>query len=70
MTKRLLKIIVVVVVQVPVLQYLFYLTQMGIAMSPLSNNSLFISYQRNPLHEYHQKVSLIFFFFSGGWARF
>uniref|UniRef100_A0A1I7XC82 AMP deaminase n=1 Tax=Heterorhabditis bacteriophora TaxID=37862 RepID=A0A1I7XC82_HETBA len=36
-------------------QYLFYLTQMGIAMSPLSNNSLFISYQRNPLPEYLQK---------------
>lgn len=43
--------------KVPVLQYLFYLTQMGIAMSPLSNNSLFISYQRNPLPEYLQKVS-------------
>ncbi|KHJ87052.1 putative AMP deaminase [Oesophagostomum dentatum] len=41
--------------KVPVLQYLFYLTQMGIAMSPLSNNSLFISYQRNPLPEYLQK---------------
>ncbi|KAK6012605.1 putative AMP deaminase, partial [Ostertagia ostertagi] len=41
--------------KVPVLQYLFYLTNMGIAMSPLSNNSLFISYQRNPLPEYLQK---------------
>ncbi|GMT32772.1 hypothetical protein PFISCL1PPCAC_24069, partial [Pristionchus fissidentatus] len=41
--------------KVPVLQYLFYLTQTGIAMSPLSNNSLFISYQRNPLFEYLQK---------------
>ncbi|CAI2337749.1 unnamed protein product [Caenorhabditis sp. 36 PRJEB53466] len=41
--------------KVPVLQYLFYLTQIGIAMSPLSNNSLFISYQRNPLPEYLQK---------------
>ncbi|CAI4225945.1 unnamed protein product [Auanema sp. JU1783] len=41
--------------KVPVLQYLFYLTQTGIAMSPLSNNSLFISYQRNPLPEYLQK---------------
>nr|XP_055073443.1 AMP deaminase 2 isoform X3 [Misgurnus anguillicaudatus] len=36
----------------PVLQYLFYLAQIGIAMSPLSNNSLFLSYHRNPLHEY------------------
>ncbi|CAJ0566940.1 unnamed protein product, partial [Mesorhabditis spiculigera] len=40
---------------VPVLQYLYYLVQMGIAMSPLSNNSLFVSYQRNPMHEFMQK---------------
>ncbi|PRP81669.1 AMP deaminase [Planoprotostelium fungivorum] len=33
----------------PVLQYLFYLSQIGIAVSPLSNNSLFLSYNRNPL---------------------
>ncbi|KAK5582376.1 hypothetical protein RB653_003959 [Dictyostelium firmibasis] len=32
----------------PVLQYLYYLTQIGIAMSPLSNNSLFLTYHRNP----------------------
>mmetsp|Transcript_1531 Transcript_1531/g.2032 ORF Transcript_1531/g.2032 Transcript_1531/m.2032 type:complete len:727 (-) Transcript_1531:42-2222(-) len=32
----------------PVLQYLFYLTQIGIHMSPLSNNSLFLSYEKNP----------------------
>ncbi|CAJ0566946.1 unnamed protein product, partial [Mesorhabditis spiculigera] len=41
--------------KVPVLQYLYYLVQMGIAMSPLSNNSLFVSYQRNPMHEFMQK---------------
>ncbi|VDK57302.1 unnamed protein product [Anisakis simplex] len=41
--------------KVPVLQYLFYLTQIGIAMSPLSNNSLFISYYRNPLPDFHMK---------------
>ncbi|KFH70276.1 AMP deaminase [Podila verticillata NRRL 6337] len=34
--------------KVPALQYLFYLTQMGIAMSPLSNNALFLDYERNP----------------------
>ncbi|KAF9326201.1 AMP deaminase [Podila minutissima] len=34
--------------KVPALQYLFYLTQMGIAMSPLSNNALFLNYERNP----------------------
>ncbi|KYQ91657.1 AMP deaminase [Tieghemostelium lacteum] len=32
----------------PVLQYLYYLCQIGIAMSPLSNNSLFLTYHRNP----------------------
>ena len=37
------------------LQYLFYISQIGIAMSPLSNNSLFISYPRNPLPEYLMK---------------
>uniref|UniRef100_A0AC34FFZ1 AMP deaminase n=1 Tax=Panagrolaimus sp. ES5 TaxID=591445 RepID=A0AC34FFZ1_9BILA len=41
--------------KVPVLQYLYYLTHVGIAMSPLSNNSLFISYHRNPLPEYLMK---------------
>ena len=40
------------VFQAPVLQYLYYLAQIGIAMSPLSNNSLFLSYHRNPLPEY------------------
>ncbi|KAL5550505.1 hypothetical protein UlMin_000681 [Ulmus minor] len=33
----------------PVLQYLYYLAQIGLAMSPLSNNSLFLDYHRNPL---------------------
>lgn len=41
-----------VICQAPVLQYLYYLAQIGIAMSPLSNNSLFLSYHRNPLPEY------------------
>ncbi|GAA50623.1 AMP deaminase [Clonorchis sinensis] len=36
----------------PVLQYLYYLAQVGIAMSPLSNNSLFLDYQRNPLNSF------------------
>jgi len=38
--------------KVPVLQYLYYVAQIGIAMSPLSNNSLFLNYHRNPLPEY------------------
>lgn len=36
----------------PVIQYLYYLSQMGIAMSPLSNNSLFLAYNRSPLPDY------------------
>ncbi|XP_043236101.1 AMP deaminase 2-like [Amphibalanus amphitrite] len=38
--------------KVPVLQYLYYLAEIGLAMSPLSNNSLFLNYHRNPLPEY------------------
>jgi len=38
--------------KVPVLQYLYYLCQIGIAMSPLSNNSLFLNYNRSPLPDY------------------
>ncbi|XP_041747317.2 AMP deaminase 2 isoform X2 [Coregonus clupeaformis] len=43
----------------PVLQYLYYLAQIGIAMSPLSNNSLFLSYHRNPLPEYLSRGLMI-----------
>nr|PNR52646.1 hypothetical protein PHYPA_009020 [Physcomitrium patens] len=32
----------------PGLQYLYYLAQVGLSMSPLSNNSLFLDYHRNP----------------------
>ncbi|KAM4573113.1 AMP deaminase 3b isoform 1-T1 [Odontesthes bonariensis] len=39
----------------PVLQYLFYLAQVPIAMSPLSNNSLFLEYSKNPLREFLHK---------------
>lgn len=38
--------------KVPALQYLFYLKQIGIAMSPLSNNALFLAYERNPLRDF------------------
>ncbi|XP_078381801.1 AMP deaminase 2-like isoform X2 [Oculina patagonica] len=38
--------------KVPALQYLYYLAQIGLAMSPLSNNSLFLNYQRNPLPDF------------------
>lgn len=38
--------------KVPALQYFFYLKQIGIAMSPLSNNALFLTYERNPFPTY------------------
>ena len=36
----------------PCLQYLYYLAQIGLCMSPLSNNSLFLDYHRNPLPQF------------------
>ena len=39
--------------QLPVFQYLWYLAQQGIAMSPLSNKSLFLtSYAAHPLPDF------------------
>lgn len=38
--------------KVPALCYLFYLEQIGVAMSPLSNNALFLTYERNPFPQY------------------
>ncbi|KAL5553976.1 hypothetical protein UlMin_041377 [Ulmus minor] len=39
----------------PVLQYLYYLAQVGLMMSPLSNNSLFLDYHRNPFPMFFQR---------------
>ncbi len=36
----------------PTLQYLFYAAQVGLCMSPLSNNSLFLDYHRNPFPQF------------------
>ncbi|KAH0564931.1 putative zinc finger protein [Trichoglossum hirsutum] len=41
--------------KVPFLQYIFYLEQIGIAMSPLSNNALFLAYDRNPFQQYFKR---------------
>ncbi|KAL8370985.1 hypothetical protein RB595_001032 [Gaeumannomyces hyphopodioides] len=41
--------------KVPILQYVYYLDQIGIAMSPLSNNALFLAYERNPFHQYFKR---------------
>jgi AMP deaminase len=37
---------------IPAMQFLYYLSQIGIAMSPLSNNMLFLDYNRNPFPKY------------------
>lgn len=41
--------------KVPLLQYIFYLEQIGIAMSPLSNNALFLTFERNPFPVYFRR---------------
>ncbi|KAJ1500547.1 AMP deaminase [Coelomomyces lativittatus] len=41
--------------KVPALQYLYYLMQIGLAMSPLSNNALFLNYERNPFPNFFQR---------------
>ncbi|KAL2266583.1 hypothetical protein VTJ83DRAFT_5935 [Remersonia thermophila] len=41
--------------KVPLIQYIFYLEQIGIAMSPLSNNALFLAYERNPFLQYFKR---------------
>lgn len=42
----------IVLRKLPVLQYLYYLTQIGLALSPLSNNSLFLAFEKNPLPKF------------------
>jgi len=39
----------------PVMEYLFYLTQIGISMSPMSNNALFLPYSKSPFKEFFQR---------------
>lgn len=41
--------------KVPYVQYLYYLGQIGIAMSPLSNNALFLTYDKNPFPSYFKR---------------
>jgi AMP deaminase len=39
----------------PSLQYLYYLAQIGLAMSPLSNNRLFLEYTKSPFADFFAK---------------
>jgi len=41
--------------KVPFLQYIFFMEQIGVAMSPLSNNALFLTYERNPFLQYFKR---------------
>ncbi|KAL6452537.1 AMD1 AMP deaminase [Candida maltosa Xu316] len=41
--------------KVPFIQYLYYLDQIGLAMSPLSNNALFLTYDKNPFYNFFKK---------------
>ncbi|XP_065576400.1 AMP deaminase 2-like [Artemia franciscana] len=38
--------------KVPVLQYLYYLSQVGITMSPMSDNSIFLRYSKHPFYDF------------------
>lgn len=39
----------------PTLQYLYYLSRVGIAVSPLSNNRLFLDFHKNPFPKYFKR---------------
>lgn len=41
--------------KLPFVQFLYYLDQVGLAMSPISNNALFLSYEKNPFVSYFRK---------------
>lgn len=41
--------------KVPFLQYLYYLDQIGLAMLPLSNNALFLTYDKNPFYSFFKR---------------
>ena len=43
----------------PCLQYLYYLGQVGLCMSPLSNNSLFLDYHKNPFPQFFARCVLL-----------
>lgn len=41
--------------KVPFIQYLYYLDQIPIAMSPVSNNALFLTFDKNPFYSYFKR---------------
>lgn len=41
--------------KLPFIQYLYYLDQIGLAVSPLSNNALFLTYDKNPFIDFFKR---------------
>lgn len=41
--------------KLPFIQYLYYLDQIGLAVSPLSNNALFLTYDKNPFQSFFKR---------------
>lgn len=41
--------------KLPFVQYLYYLDQIGLAVSPLSNNALFLTYDKNPFFSFFKR---------------
>ena len=39
----------------PVMEYFYYLCQIGISMSPMSNNALFLPYHKSPFKKFFQR---------------
>lgn len=39
----------------PVMEYFYYLCQIGISMSPMSNNHLFLPYSKSPFKEFFER---------------
>lgn len=45
----------IVLRKLPFIQYLYFLDQIGLAMSPLSNNALFLTYDKNPFYNFFKR---------------
>jgi AMP deaminase len=50
--------------KLPALNYLYYLDQIGVAVSPLSNNNLFLDFNQNPFPKFFAMVFILFLYFS------
>ena len=53
----------------PVMEYFYYLCQIGISMSPMSNNHLFLPYSKSPFKGKIQQISRFYQIFRVLWKR-